>query len=306
MRERLVPLARGGLALLILWYVGRVIIRNWGDLQQQPIAWTFRPLPALASLLLVWLMYGVLIEAWRRMLEGWGQRLDRPAAARIWVLSSLGKYIPGKVWAIAGMAIMAKDRGVAPWAATASAVILQALAIGTGAITAAAFGSQAIRSQQPGLLIWFWLAGAGGILGVAGLMYPPLLRRMLQLVRLDPAAPTPGSSPILLGLASNLIAWLGYGTSLWMLGRAVLPVDSLTLGVAIAAFAASYVAGLVVLLAPGGLVVREGVMLALLQGSIGIGPAAALVVASRVLLTITELGAAVPFLLFRSERARVV
>jgi hypothetical protein len=51
--------------------------------------------------------------------------------------------------------------------------------------------------------------------------------------------------------------------------------------------------------------VREGLLIALLQCSIGLGPATALAVASRVLLTITELGSAVPFLLMRRGRPSV-
>jgi hypothetical protein len=43
----------------------------------------------------------------------------------------------------------------------------------------------------------------------------------------------------------------------------------------------------------------------MLQGSIGIGAATALAIASRVLLTLTEFGAAAPFLAFSRGRARV-
>jgi uncharacterized membrane protein YbhN (UPF0104 family) len=55
------------------------------------------------------------------------------------------------------------------------------------------------------------------------------------------------------------------------------------------------------LLLPAGFGVREFVMVALLKGTIGIGPAAALAAASRVTLTVNEIGAALPFLLFRSK-----
>jgi uncharacterized membrane protein YbhN (UPF0104 family) len=104
---------------------------------------------------------------------------------------------------------------------------------------------------------------------------------------------------------ANLVAWLGYGLALWLLALAVQPHAVPDPGAAIAAFAASYVAGLVFLLAPGGLLVREGLLFAMLQGTIGPGPAAVLAIASRILLTITELGAAVPFLLFRWGKTRV-
>jgi hypothetical protein len=298
--------ARWGLALIILAFVARSFQRNWHELQGQPIEWTFRPGPAVASVLLVWLMYAMLIEAWRRMLAGWGQQLRPMQAARIWVLSSLGKYVPGKVWAIAGMALMAKDAGVAPWAATASAIILQALAVGTGAAVAALCGAASLEAQRPGMLLSLWAAGTASVVGVAALVYPPVSRRLLALARIDPATPSPSPGPVLLGAIANVVAWVGYGCSLWLLARAVLPTGELALAPAIAGFAASYVAGLIAVFVPGGLLVREGLLVIMLQGSVGLGAATALAVASRVLLTITELGAAVPFLILRRENSRVV
>lgn len=306
MGERLIRVLRWAIGITILVFVVRSFVRNWDQLRAQPIAWEFRPLPVLASVLLVWGMYAMLIEAWRRMLAGWGERLGYPEAARIWIVSSLGKYVPGKVWAIAGMALMAREAGVAAWAATASAVILQALAVGTGAAVAAGFGGAALEASHPGALVYVLVLGGAAALGVAALAYPPVTRSLLALVGLRDTGRGPGAVPILLGVAANTLAWIGYGAALWLLAAGTLPVGALSPAAAIGGFAASYVAGLVALLAPGGLLVREGVMIAMLQGTIGLGPASGLAIASRVLLTITELGAAVPFLLFRSGKPRVV
>ncbi|MEO8634833.1 MAG: hypothetical protein ABI587_06110 [Gemmatimonadales bacterium] len=304
MSDRLVRAGRWLIGLLILALVVRSFGRNWHELQAQPIEWTFKPLPAVASVGVVWLMYAMLIEAWRRMLAGWGERLGPIRAARIWVLSSLGKYIPGKVWAVAGMALMARESGVAAWAATASAIILQALAVGTGAAVAALFGTAALELRKPELVPLFWLAGGASMVGIGLLLYPPVVKRLLLLARVGVDAPSPGAGPVLLGLVANIIAWLGYGLALWLLARAVLPVNQLTLALAIAGFAASYVAGLLALFAPGGLLIREGLLVLMLQDSIGLGAATALAIASRVLLTVTELGAAVPFLLVRRRATR--
>ncbi len=305
-REQNVRIARWTFAVLIVAFVVRSVARSWSDLQAQPVAWTFRPVPALASVLVVWAMYAMLIEAWRRMLAGWGQRLPPGPAARIWVLSSLGKYIPGKVWAIAGMALMAKEAGVAPWAATASAIILQALAIGTGAAVAALFGAAAIEAEHPGALTALWLVGGIAGLGASALLYAPVAKRLLALAGVDPATPSPSAAPVLLGLMANVVAWVGYGVALWLLGSAVLPGKPLALTPAIAGFAASYVAGLIAVFMPGGLVVRELLLIAILRPNLGLGPATALAVASRVLLTITELGAAVPFLVLRRRSPSAV
>lgn len=293
-----------GLAIIAI--AARSLVRNWSDLRSQSLEWRVQPGWLLASALVVWLMYALLIVAWRTMLAGWGQRLDGWTSARIWTVSSLGKYLPGKVWAVAGMALMAQRAGIAPWAATGSAVVLQVLAIGTGATVAGLTGRAAIEAAHPGSGAVLGLLVVGAVAGVALLLWPPLLRRLLRFAAPDAEARgAPAVAGIVVGIVANAVAWIGYGASLWFLSRGLLPGVDLGLGLAIAVFTASYLAGFLALFAPGGLGVREGLFILMLQGPLGIGPATALALASRLLLTITELGAAVPFLMYSPRRARV-
>jgi uncharacterized membrane protein YbhN (UPF0104 family) len=90
-----------------------------------------------------------------------------------------------------------------------------------------------------------------------------------------------------------------------LLAGGLLPRVRLDAPTATGAFTASYLAGLLALVAPGGIGVRESVMILLLQGPIGLAAATVLALASRVLLTLAELGAAAPFLVssLRSTRA---
>jgi len=292
--------------LAIIAVAARSLARNWADLRSQPLEWRVQPGWLLVSALLVWLMYALLIVAWRTMLAGWGQRLDAWTAARIWTVSSLGKYLPGKVWAVAGMALMAQRAGIAPWAATGSAVVLQVLAIGTGAAVAGLTGRAAIEAAHRGSGAVLELLVAGAVAGVALLLWPPFLRRLLRFAAPESEARgTPAAKGIVVGIVANAVAWIGYGVSLWLLSRGLLPGVNLGLGPAVAVFTASYLAGFLALFAPGGLGVREGLFILMLQGPLGIGPATALALASRLLLTITELGAAVPFLMYSQRRARV-
>ena len=306
MRNRWVRLAQWAVGLAILWFAGRSLAENWHQLAAQPLRWRIDPLRLVLAALVVWAMYALLIGAWRVMLATWGDRLDGWTAARIWTVSNLGKYLPGKVWAIAGMALMAREAGVSPAAATGSAVILQALAIGTGAAVAALTGAAALERAHPGATTALWLILAAAAGGVGLLLFPPVVRRLLRLAAPDAAArAVPPVTSLLFGVFANLVAWTGYGLALWLLARGVLPDAGLGLRASVAVFTASYLAGFLALIAPGGLGVREGVFILMLQGPLGIGAATALALASRVLLTVTELGAAVPFLAFPRSNARV-
>jgi hypothetical protein len=292
--------------LAIVGFAARSLASNWEALRSQPLDIRIEPGWLVLSALVVWTMYAILILAWRTMLAGWGQRLDGWTAARIWTVSSLGKYVPGKVWAVAGMALMAQRAGIAPWAATGSAVVLQVLAIGTGAAVAGLTGRGAIEAAHPGSQLVLVLLVGAALAGVALLLWPPVLRRLLRLAA--PDAEGRGAPPahgIAVGIVANALAWVGYGFALWLLARGVLPGAGLRPALAVAVFTASYLAGFLALFAPGGLGVREGLFILMLQGPLGIGAATALALASRLLLTLTEFGAAVPFLVLPQGRARV-
>jgi uncharacterized membrane protein YbhN (UPF0104 family) len=100
---------------------------------------------------------------------------------------------------------------------------------------------------------------------------------------------------------ANVFAWVAYGVALIFLARGMLPDLRLSLPQAIGVFTCSYLVGFIALFAPGGLGPRESVFLLLLAGDIGLKPAAALALASRLLLTGTEVLPAVPLLLRRGS-----
>jgi hypothetical protein len=194
---------------------------------------------------------------------------------------------------------MAQRAGVGAGPATGSAIILQVLAIGTGAAVAAMTGWSSLRSAYPGAEGGLAVLLLLSLLAVAVLLRPDSVRRVVRLAAPDVTVSlTPPAGAVAFGIIANTVAWLGYGVALWLLARGLLPGAGLGLLPAIAVFTASYLAGFLALFAPGGIGVREGVFILILQGPIGIGAATALAVASRLLLTVTELGAAVPFLLF--------
>ncbi|HEX2451192.1 MAG TPA: lysylphosphatidylglycerol synthase domain-containing protein [Gemmatimonadales bacterium] len=294
------------LGVTVIALAVRTLARNWAELRSQAVTLDVRPGYLLAAAAITWVMYAMLITSWRVMLASWGQRLDPISAARIWLVSNLGKYLPGKVWALAGMTVLAQRAGVAPWAAAASAVVLQAVGIGTGAALVGWAGAVALEAAHPGTraaLLSLVLASA---VAVGLVLWPPAARRLLRLAGVDAAhARPPSASAVALGIASNLVAWVGYGIALVCLARGLLPAARLDLVTAIGAFTASYLAGLLALVAPGGIGVREGVMILLLQTPLGLAAATMLALASRVLLTITELAAAAPFLALSNRSSRV-
>ena len=286
---------------LVVGLALRTVALNWQSLRTQPIEWQFSPARILASVLVVFAGYAVLIEAWRRVVLSMGERLPFTTAARIWFLASLGKYVPGKVWALAGAAVLAKRAGVEPSAAVAGAVVLQLLALASGAAVVALTARDAFQSVGQGAEPVLGVVILLSILGVAALTSQSVLDRIGRLLpsswpRLRAIRP----AVLAVAFLANVAAWAAYGVALLMLARGLLPEAGLTLAQSIGVFTCSYLVGFLALFAPAGLGPRESVFLLMLAGEIGLKPAAALALASRLLLTGTELLPAIP-LLFRRE-----
>jgi hypothetical protein len=286
--------------VLLVGLAVRAIVINWQSLRAQPLEWRLSSGWIVASVLVVFAVYAVLIEAWRRVVLSMGNRLGFFPAMRIWFLASLGKYVPGKVWSVAGAAVLAQRAGVDPSSAVAGALVLQGLALGSGAVVVALTARDAFRAVGTGLLPIAIAVAVASIAGIAALASQRLLDRISRLLpkSLPPLRAVP-LDMLTLAFAANLLAWTGYGVALVFLTRGLLPDVNLGVAQAVGVFTCSYLAGFIALFAPGGLGPRESVFLLLLAGDIGLKPAAGLALASRLLLTGTEVLPAVPLLLRR-------
>src|SRR5439155_254728 len=108
------------------------------------------------------------------------QRLRFAAAARPWSLANLGRYVPGKVWSVAGLVVLAQRAGVQPGPAAASAFVIQAVSLGSGvAVVAAA----APHSAPPLRLA---AAGLVAVVTIGALVWRPTAAWLGRLVNATP------------------------------------------------------------------------------------------------------------------------
>lgn len=285
---------------LVAWFLYRYGARNWNEIRQAPGAVEIHAGPLLTAAALILGSYAILIAGWNAVVRGWGDRLPYLAAARIWCLSNLARYLPGRVWQIAGMAGMAKEAGVSPWAAAGSAVVVQLLNIATGTLVTFAF---APSFGSP------WLVALGGIATAAvaaALAWPAGARGVSNLLkrltgREFELRPVRGG-PLLLSAAITAASWVLYGVALYFSVRG-LTGRNVDLTTAIGVFTGAYVAGLINIFTPSGLGTREAILVNWLSGPLG--PAAATVVTagSRLLMIATELAAALITLPLTTPRA---
>lgn len=293
-----------------------------------------RPDPGMLGLASATFLAGLLLSAafWGRMVqELGGPRLSISRAATVYFASNLGRYIPGKVWQLAGLAYLARREGVPSSTATAAAVLVQAVSLAGATLV----GTWALATTPGVAGGWGTWAAAGILLTVAVSTLPPVFERLLSLWfrlagRMD-ALRDPGARPsdrhgdgvdaggyrpgvegegapaeeLVRGhrvrspffgvrwLALFGANWLIYAGSFWLMARSF-GVDATLLAFA-PAFAAAYVLGYVMVFAPAGIGVREGFLVAFLQPSVGGAAATALAIVARFWMTLLEILAALAF-----------
>lgn len=270
-------------------------LSEWQDVLAPP-----RMIPFVAATLLLLAAYALSGLIWGGVVTGLGgPRMSPGDAVSIYMISNMGRYVPGKIWSIAGMAALAKGQGVPVAVSATSAVVLQ----GVGLLAAGTIGLGAFAGGS-GLIPRWGLVGAGVAAGLLLLVLavPSLFRAAVALwfriVRTRPPANL-ASALVLRWLLQVAGAWVAMGASFWIfaasLGMALSPVH------AGSAFAAAYVAGYLMLFAPAGVGVREGFLVALLAPALGSGPATVLAIAARLWMTAAEVIPAAVLWAFRQR-----
>jgi len=289
----------------LLGFVAWYLSQHWDEYRNVFAAATPDWWAVTRSCGLVLLSYVVLIQTWRQTVQAWGERLSFADASRIWFVSNLGKYVPGKVWAIAAMGTLAQDAGVSPVAAIGSSLVVQLVNIATGFGVFFVAGAHVV--QLPGGTT-SGLISLGLLVLLTPWLVPFAVRMLNRITRRQFAEPHLPPSAIWWAAVGTALAWAMYGVAFQWFAAGI--SGSATAGTTsdwIAIFVGSYLLGFVALFSPGGLGVREGAMtLAFKQSGLAVGTVAALlVIASRLWLTVLEIIPGVLFLLLRPAARRV-
>jgi hypothetical protein len=300
--SRVAAAAQWVIAAIIIGFATRELAHQWREVG--PAIAGLRPSWSLvlASGLIVLATYLVLVEAWRATLRVWTESLPFATAARIWFVSNLGKYVPGKVWQIAAMGAMAQRAGVSATAAVGSSLIVNLVNIVAGfaviAITAAgrvaaAIGGEEAGANRMGELAVIAVAVAGGAaLLLAPVAIPRLATLAARVTGKSLAVPKVPYRALWVSAAATTAAWVLYGIAFATFAHGISPRATGNATSYIAVYTGSYLAGYLALFVPGGIGVREAVLVLAMPrfGLLSAADAAVVAVASRLWLTVLEIG----------------
>lgn len=283
---------RGGFTIGVTWIIADQLGVTVSDaLALERAAPDPNSLRIGASLLLLFTGFMYATRLW-----GWMVRdLEEPdpgllASASVILTANLGRYVPGKVWQIAGLALLSRRHGVTATTGTLAGLLIQAFSLAAAAIWALPALIE-IWGGNPGASTPWLIAGAVMLLLLVAGMLPGLVHGVFQFVfrlaRRDPAeAPRTGRMFVPRWLAAHGVLWGMYGVAFFLLldGLGL----SIPVGQAVVSFAAAYLLGYLALPAPAGIGVREGVLTGLLMPELGVAAAPAAIVA-RLWMTGVEL-----------------
>jgi uncharacterized membrane protein YbhN (UPF0104 family) len=186
----------------------------------------------------------------------------------IFFQSQLAKYIPGTLWQYAGRLALASARGLP------TRVVARSLPIELAASIAGA----GIASL---LLLGIWGIPVAVALAACSAMIARRSQSGTTKLSRDISAAA-------LAMPLYAIVWLTMGAAFWLTASGIFSVPLGQLPYYLGAFAAAWIVGVVAIYAPGGLGVREGVLIGLLHSRLGSADALVVAAASRVLLTLID------------------
>lgn len=320
-RALLIRLLQLALIAAVAWGIYRTLAPQlagltWADLTR----WRPAALPLIASFVLLLAVYVAHALLWRRIMRDLGiGRLSVGSTIRVYFLASLGRYVPGKVWLLAGFAVLSRRAGLPPAAATAAALLGQFGFLTTGLLFLGLLLPEwrlAVDDLPAGVPAELPLAAGAFLLILGGallwlLVATPLghgLRvRIVHRLgaragdRLNAAfALADRVEPLHAALwaAGYALSWLALGVAFALFAGAFHPAAIELPRYLAGTVAASYLIGYLVFVLPAGAGVREGAMFLLLQQVMPAGAALVVTVLSRIWFTAAEIAplALLPFL----------
>ncbi len=277
---------------LVAWGIWRTISKAGGDLPTYGVSWgdvhvkwtIIAGLFYIAGLMPCWIF-------WHRTLRAMGQDPRWRETLRAFWIGHLGKYVPGKAMVVVlRTGLVFSDRVNKTVAATSVFVeTLTMMAVG-------AFVASSILLMISDNL-WLTLLAIGLMVGAGVPTLPPIFRRVVRMLRVDKANPQIESAiagvdfPLMaVGWVTICLGWCLLGVSLWATLQALpgseptwsdIPLLTATVGLAM-------VAGFLSLI-PGGLGVRDWILVELLAPHFGVGTALASAILLRVIWLLSEL-----------------
>jgi hypothetical protein len=267
---------RVGIVGIFVLFVGLTVYKNWTELQAYD--WQADLRYILYAGLGYPLAYFPTIWCWHWIIGRVSGFSDARINTHIFSLTSLGRYVPGAIWHIAGRAYWYQEQNI-----PGSQVVIGSVWEATVFVTSGLLMYTLVGWRQMGLVSLVIL--------LLVVLLPVALDRLLALTwRRLGLSPLPSMRPLdiltLYGLLG--IAWAGGGLLLWWVTNAIYPLEASAIPSVIGIWGLTGAIGIIAGFLVGGLGIREFTLSALLGQLIPMPVAIVVALAFRLVLTASE------------------
>jgi hypothetical protein len=259
-RKSFFPIA---IVIVIFFFLGRGFLKNYSQLSQYKTELNFIYLSVAILFICLSSLLGPFI--WKRILSFLGTSLSYRESLKICSLSSLTKYIPGKVWPVLGRVYLTRDRHINENIILTSQGIEWILMILSGILVfllSIPFGANTAQIEKIS-----WLVILIPFLII--LLHPFILQIFVnissKIFHFDNFTLDINFFNVAEAVLLFSVFWLLEGTAIFFLIKTLIFISPNLLPIAIGFFAISTVVGLLSFLTPAGLGVREGMLVFLLS-----------------------------------------
>ncbi|MBB4687015.1 lysylphosphatidylglycerol synthase transmembrane domain-containing protein [Amycolatopsis jiangsuensis] len=285
-RARVLDVVRWVAILLVVGFAARQLALNWDEFWHTlaDVAWQSSVLSLLA------LVVSILVSTWgwQVLVDHLGKPIGYARGAQICLVGSLGKYVPGSVWAYLLQMELGRKAGLARARIFTGSLIQLAVSV-VSALVVSLLAAPAVFSNSP-RAVWLFVLIPVGL----ALLHPRVLSwgtsLVLRLLRRPPLAQPLGWGVVLKAFGASTGAWALQGVHLWLLANSVGAPGVGGFVLCVGAMAVAMTVGTFAFILPSGVGVREVAQVAVLTASgLTVGQATAFAVASRVMFTVADL-----------------
>jgi len=275
---------RWAFVLVAVGLAAYAVIAHWSQIRGALGELGFWPLAAATASILAAL--ATTVQMWRLLLGSMGSPLPLRPAARIMLVGQIGKYLPGSIWPVLAQMELGRDYRVPRSRSASASILVMLLTLIAGLLTALV-----TLPFAAGAMPYRWALLATPVLLV--MLYPPVLNALigwlLRLARQPPLEQPVTAGGLLRAMGWSFGTWIFYGLQIWILATRLGAPAGKTALVAIGGFAFAWSVGFIVVFAPAGAGIRDVLLLVLLGSVLRTADAAAVVLVSRVLMTVADL-----------------
>ncbi|MBD3369679.1 hypothetical protein GF402_04865 [Candidatus Fermentibacteria bacterium] len=239
---------------------------------------------------------------WYRLAHSYGLKADLVTTARAWILSRLGRYVPGKVVLLIVRMNLYKGMSKKSVGMATVTEYLSSLAA-AGIVLSAAIVTYPGKSP-----LYYPAAVITGVVLLAIALHPKVLQRfankLLQLAKRRPIEEYPPYTKILGYVAAYLLPIAAHGLGFFFLLNALQEVSGRYILTLTGIYYASSLIGMAAVFAPSGIGIREGILFLILPQIIPKPLVIVGAVSIRLVVTAAELLQAGVFSLFARMRGR--